>query len=182
VAAYYNHERIGYGYRSIAKENAPNEFVPADEWRRSTSDSVDSFEVAFNTASSNDKWQFSANYDLSFANQTIRTTNPVTPLLYPIDALGRDFPEVQSHFQELYLDGSYAFRPNWSAGVRYIFSPYRLEDFAWNNLSPYMFTQSDTPAPGTIDPTSNAVRFLSLNSRYDSSDSHMVGVYIRYSF
>jgi hypothetical protein len=182
VAGYYNHERIGYRYRSIAKENAPFEFDPTDEWDRSTRDAVDSFGVAFNTVSSNNKWQLNANYDLSFANQRITTTNPFPTQLFPIDAVGRNFPDVKSQFQELYLDGSYAFRPNWTAGVRYVFSPYQLEDFAWDNLTPYMPTQSATPAPGTIDPTSNAVRFLSLNSRYGSADAHMVGVYVRYSF
>jgi Putative outer membrane beta-barrel porin, MtrB/PioB len=171
-----------YRYRSIAKENAPNEFAPSDEWDRDTRDAVNSFGLAYNTASADRKWQFSANYDFSFANTRITTANPISPQLYPIDAVGRNFPDVESHFQELYLDGSYAFRPNWSAGIRYSFSPYRLEDFAWDNLTPYLPTQSATPIPSTIDPQSNAVRFLSVNSRYASADSHMVGVYIRYTF
>lgn len=182
VAAYYNHERIGYRYRSIAKENAPFEFAASDEWNRATRDKVDSFGVAFNALSSNQKWQFNANYDFSFANQQITTTNPAGAPVYPIDAGGHPFPDVRSHFQELFLDSSYAFRSNWRLGVRYIFSPYRLEDFATDNLTPYLPTQSATPAPGTIDPQTNAVRFLVLNSRYASADSHMVGVYIRYSF
>lgn len=182
LAAYYNHERIGYRYRSIAKENAPFEFDPTDEWDRDTGDKVDSFGLAFNTVSNNQKWQFNANYDLSFANQQITTTNPLGTPLFPIDATGRDFPEVKSRFQELFLDTSYALRSNWRAGVRYTFSPYRLQDFATDNVTPYMPVQSASPAPGTIDPQTNAVRFLVLNSRYASADPHMVGVYVRYSF
>ncbi len=182
MAAYYNHERIGYGYRSIAKENAPNEFAPSDEWDRSTRDKVDSFGLAFNTVSSNNKWQFSANYDLSFADQRITTTNPFPTQLFPIDAVARPFPDVTSRFQELYLDTSYEFATNWKAGVRYVFSPYRLEDFQTDNVTPYMPVQSATAAPGTIDPQTNAVRFLVLNSKYASADSHMMGVYVRYSF
>ncbi len=182
VVAYYNHERIGYRYRSIAKENVPFEFDPSDEWDRHTRDKVDSFGVGFNALSGNQKWQLNANYDFSLANQRITTSNPAGTPLFPIDALGRDFPEVKSNFHELFLDTSYAFRRNWTAGVRYIFSPYRLEDFAWDNLTPYLPAQSATPVPGTIDPQTNAVRFLTLNSKYASADSHMLGVYIRYSF
>lgn len=181
VVAYYNHERIGYHYRSIAKENDPFAFDPSDEWDRNTSDKVDSFGVGFNALSRDQKWQFSTNYDFSLANQRITTTNPLDPL-FPIDATGHPFPDVKSNFHEVSVDTSYAFRPNWKAGARYTFSPYRLEDFATDNLTPYMPVQSATGDPGTVDTQTNAVRFLVLNSRYASADSHMMGVYIRYSF
>jgi len=185
VAGYYSHERIGYHYRNIAKENvdsAETFVLPSDEWDRATRDKVDSFGVAFHMLSANQRWEFGANYDFSFANQTIHTTNPLGTPAFPIDATGRNFPDVNSHFQEVFLDTSYKFGTNWRAGVRYVFSPYQLEDFATDNVTPYMPTQSATPAPGTTDPQTNGVRFLVLDSRYASADMHMIGAYLRYSF
>jgi len=191
VVAYYNHERIGSAYRSAAKELDPP--LPAsfagNEWDRSTRDMVDSFGIGFNLLSTNQKWQFSVNYDFSLANERISTINPVVPL-NPLDATGRPFPDIKSQFHEVFVDTSYAFRHNWKAGVRYIFSPYRLQDFTTDNIAPYMPTQSATAVPGTIDPqilftpagTSGSLKFLLLNSKYASADAHMMGVYIRYTF
>ena len=200
VAAYYNYDRARYHYRQIAKENGPFDFCPADgvcvnhagvptgqvggsdEWDRETRDRVHSFGVAFNLQSENRKWQFSVNYDLSFATQTIHTFNPNPTLVFPTDALGRNFPDVDSNFQEVFADLGYAFRPNWQVGVRYIFSPYELQDFASDIVTPYNHTQSATPLPGTIDPQTNGVRFLLLDSRVDSFDAHMAAFYLRHWF
>ena len=188
VAAYFNHERVRYHYRQAAKENAiagvipPEGFAPSEEWDRETRDRVNSVGFAFSLASDNRKWLFSVNYDLSFALQNIHTFNPGNTPVFPIDSTGRDFPNVHSNFQEVFCDLAYAFRPTWQAGVRYIFSPYELQDFASDIVTPYNHTQSATPVPGSIDPQSNGVRFLLLDSRSDSFDAHMAAFYIRHWF
>jgi len=175
VVAYYNHDRIRNHYRSIAKGAGAQTWILDNEWDRDTRDTVDSFGLGFNASCREERLQFSASYDLSFAEQRVTTQNPNTILANAVnDAQAHPWPNVKSRFQEVRLETSYRFRPNIEAGIRYLFEPYRLDDFAWDIMQPYMF--------GFEAPENDARRFLFLDSRYNSTNAHMVGFYVRYTF
>lgn len=66
----------------------------------------------------------------------------------------------------------YKLNKNITIGARYAFEHYRLNDFAWDILQPYIF-------PNTAD---NPTRFLLLDSRYSNYDVHVLGGFIRVQF
>lgn len=175
LAFFYNRDRIRHHYRSIAKGAGANTWVLANEWDRDSRDLVDSFGLGFNAACLEQKINFNASYDLSFAKQTITTQNPNTVQANAFnDATAFPWPDVKNRFQELRFEASYRFRPNMEAGVRYLFEPYRLDDFAWDIMRPYMF--------GFEAPENDVRRMLFLDSRYGSTDAHLVGFFVRYHF
>jgi hypothetical protein len=65
-------------------------------------------------------------------------------------------------------------KSNWGLGFRYIYEPYRLDDFGWNGLSPYPISMLPAENDGR--------RFLLLDSRYSSYNANVVGFYLRFSF
>jgi len=190
LVTYYNHDRVRYHYRSIAKggvvSGVNQTWVLDNEWDRDSRDKVDSFGVGFNASAAEQKWQFSASYDFSLADQRINTLNPRTILAnaandaqaFPAceaSSVAGCWPDLKSRFHEFRVETSYRFRPNMEAGVRYLFEPYRLSDFSWDVMRPYMFGFEDTN-------TNDTRRSLFLDSRYGSTNAHLVGVYLRYSF
>jgi hypothetical protein len=70
-------------------------------------------------------------------------------------------------------DVSYQLTPNVAVGLRYLYEPYRLNDFEWNDLTPYPF--------GVLAPENEGRRFLLLDSRYSGHTAHTVGIYLRFS-
>ncbi len=91
-----------------------------------------------------------------------------------INAAAFPFPDVKSNYHELNVDTNYQLKDNLALGFRYIFEPYRLNDFQWNGLNPYPFEA--LPAEQQF-PSS---RPLLLDSRYSSHNSHVFGVYLRF--
>lgn len=190
---YYNHDRFRYDYRSIAKGGTVTiggvpvnqTWVLDNEWDRDTGDKVDSFGLGFNSATMEQKWQFSASYDFSLARQRIDTQNPRTVLPNAVNdafafraceatQVAGCWPDLKNRFHEFRLETSYRFRPNLEGGIRYLFEPYRLSDFAWDIMRPYMF--------GLEAPENDTRRSLYLNSRYSDTNAHLLGLYLRYNF
>ncbi len=173
--AYYNHDRIRQHSRSIAKGLGAFTWTLNNEWDRDTRDKVDSLGVGFNASAHEQRLQFKVSYDFSLARQTITTQNPNVVRSDAVnDATAFPWPDIKSRFHELRLETSYRFRPNLEAGVRYLFEPYRLDDFVWDTMRPYMF--------GFEAPENDARRFLFLDSRYGNTNAHLVGIYVKYDF
>lgn len=178
---YYNHDRARYNYRQIAKSGGTSEAAiwnPLSEWDRNTRDVVDSLGLGFNLSGLQQKWSLNANYDFSSARQKYTTFNPdpaSIPAAMTLDATAHPWPDTEATFGEIRLDSSYRVRPNMEIGARYLFQPYRLDDFAWDVMQPYMFGLASAP-------DNNAFGSLHLNSRYGDSNAHMVGLYVRYTF
>jgi hypothetical protein len=82
------------------------------------------------------------------------------------------FPDTKSELHSIKAVLNYAFNKNISIGTRYTFEQYRLNDFAWDILQPYIF-------PNTAD---NAARFLVLDSRYSNYDVHVFGGFLNVRF
>jgi hypothetical protein len=92
-----------------------------------------------------------------------------------LNATAFPFPDVKSNYHELNVDTSYQLTDNVALGFRYIFEPYRLDDFQWNGLDAYPL---DRLPPQEQYPTS---RPLLLDSRYSSHNAHVFGIYLRFS-
>jgi len=170
---YANYSRENYRHftQTIAKTAVPYDLN--NRWNRTEKDVLDNFGIGVTTYLAKDKVLLDLHY--VYSNSVIRTTtvNPATPLANSVlNATAYPLPDVRSRFQEFNSDVSYQFNNNVALGFRYIFQPYTLDDFGWNGLTPYPYTQLTAEQDGA--------RFLILDSRYSSSDVHIFGVYMRF--
>jgi MtrB/PioB family decaheme-associated outer membrane protein len=172
--ANYSRERYSSLLQSIAKTGVPFDF--RNRWNREDRNSNDSFGIGVTSYFAKGKLLFDANYALSLSNDRITTANltAVSPTAV-LNATAFPFPDVKSNYHELNVDTNYQLTDNVALGFRYIFEPYRLDDFQWNGLNAYPL---DRLPPEQQYPTS---RPLLLDSRYSSHNAHVFGIYLRFS-
>ena len=170
--ANYSRERYGHELQQIAKTAVPYDLN--NRWSRSERDVVDSFGAGVTTYLATDKLFVDMHYAMSSARNRTSTFNTGTPLANSLlNATAHPFPDAKTRFHEFNSDISYQVTQNWAIGMRYLYEPYRLNDFQWDNLSPYPFS--------TITPEQDGRRFLLLDSRYSSHTAHTLGVYLRFT-
>lgn len=184
--ANYSRERYSSLLQSITKTGAPFQqvnpaapcFTPEcflNRWNREDRNVNDSFGVGITTYIAKNKLFFDANYALSLANDRITTVNPSAVNRTAIlNATAFPFPDVKSNYHEVNVDTNYQLKDNLALGFRYIFEPYRLEDFQWNGLNPYPFERL------TAEQQFPTTRPLLLDSRYSSHNAHVFSVYLRF--
>src|SRR6266545_2373104 len=171
--ANYSRERYSSLLQSITKTGVP--FDLRNRWNREDRNLNDSFGIGVTTYFAKGKLLLDANYALSLSNDRINTANLTS--LSPISVLNATafpFPDVKSNYHELNVETNYQMSDNVALGFRYIFEPYRLDDFQWNGLNPY--TVDRLPAEQRF-PTS---RPLLLDSRYSSHNAHVFSIYLRF--
>lgn len=170
---YLNYSRENYknALQTISKTAVP--FDLNNRWNRDEKDVIDSFGAGLTTYFAKGRAMLDMHYAYSNAVTKITTVNPATPsAISVLNAQAFPFPDVKSRFQELNTDLSYQINDNLALGFRYIYQPYRLDDFALNGLTPYPVNQLPAEQEG--------VRWLLLDSRYSSHNSHIFGVYFRF--
>ncbi|HET8671211.1 MAG TPA: MtrB/PioB family outer membrane beta-barrel protein, partial [Candidatus Saccharimonadales bacterium] len=91
-----------------------------------------------------------------------------------LNATAFPFPDIKSNYHELNIDTNYQMSTNVALGFRYIFEPYRLNDFQWNSLNAYPF--ENLPSEQQFPTT----RPLLLDSRYSSHNAHVFSIYLRF--
>jgi MtrB/PioB family decaheme-associated outer membrane protein len=169
----YSREQIQSQMQSIAKTAAP--FDLRNRWDRNSRDKVNTLGVGITTYLAKDRLAVDSHYAFSLADQRINAANP--NLIVSTDALNAQaipWPKIQSRLHEWNNDISYQLSAKWGLGFRYIYEPYRLDDFAWNGLSPYPISKLPAENDGK--------RFLLLDSRYSSYNANVIGFYLRFSF
>jgi MtrB/PioB family decaheme-associated outer membrane protein len=184
--ANYSRERYSSLLQSITKTGAPFQqvnpaapcFTPAcflNRWNREDRNVNDSFGVGLTTYLAKDKLFFDANYALSLSNDRITTVNPSAVVATAaLNATAFPFPDVKSNYHEFNVDTNYQLKDNLALGFRYVFEPYRLNDFQWNALNPYAF--ENLPAEQRFPTT----RPLLLDARYSSHNAHVFSIYLRF--
>jgi MtrB/PioB family decaheme-associated outer membrane protein len=168
----YAREHYNSSLQTISKTAVP--FDQRNRWNRDDRNVFDSFGVGLTTYLADGKWYFDAQYALGFGSDRMTTVNVAEPS--PINLLNAQafpFPDSKSRYHELNLDTSYQLTGKVALGVRYIYEPYRLDDWQWNGLNPY--------PTDFLAPENDGRRYLILDSRYTSHNAHVVGIYLRFS-
>ncbi len=172
IYANYSREHYDSTLQSIAKTGTPA-FELRNRWNRNDRNVNDSFGIGASTYLANSKWYLDVNYTTSIGRDLITTANLDTPAPSAIlNATAYPFPEVKTDFHEFTVDSNYQVKDNIAIGFRYLFEPYRLNDWQWNGLNPYPV---DSLAPET-----DGRRFLITDSRYSSHNAHVFSLYIRF--
>ncbi|MEW6126858.1 MAG: MtrB/PioB family decaheme-associated outer membrane protein [Acidobacteriota bacterium] len=169
----YGRDRYSYSLNQIAKTAVP--FDLANRWNRDERDLLDTLGLGVTTYLAKEKLFLDVHYGYSFGRTRLTTVNPNTPsAINVLNAAAYPFPDVKTRLNEFNSDISYQLTPNFAIGTRYIYEPYHLEDYAWDNQQPYQF--------GQLPATQDGRRFLLLDSRYTGYDAHVWGAYVRFSW
>lgn len=173
---FYVHEFGKFEISNIAKGAGPTEaaiYNVANQWDSSSDDRTQSVGAGLNATLMPDRLFLTLGYNYSLADGKILTSNPNTiQSSAQLSAQAVPFPDTKSELHSIKAVLNYAFNKNISIGTRYTFEQYRLNDFAWDILQPYIF-------PNTAD---NAARFLVLDSRYSNYDVHVFGGFLSVRF
>lgn len=163
----------------MAASNLPAGGTPAfrvaNTWLRDTRDRVDAFTLGYNSTVFGDRFSYDLSYSFALSNNDITTANPrVFEPDVANDAQANPFPEIKDQFHELRLATEIKLRENLTLGLTYMFEPYRLNDFMWDVLDPWI--------PDRIAPENFADRYLFLNAKDGNYSAHVASVTMRYTF
>jgi hypothetical protein len=98
-------------------------------------------------------------------------------------AVAYPFPELSDSTLSLRASLVWALTPKISLEGRYWYEPYRLDDFTWDIMQPYMqgvFKETRSSAADIGD--MNVSRFLFLDSRYSDYTAHVVSAFVHVKF
>ena len=109
------------------------------------------------------------------------TANLATPDVN--SAVAYPFPAFSDSIFSGRLSLLWTLNPKVDFEARYQYEPYRLDDFTWDSMQPYMQgvlkqTQSSTSSLGDA----NVSRMLWLDSRYSDYDAHVVSAFVHVRF
>jgi MtrB/PioB family decaheme-associated outer membrane protein len=172
VYANYSREHYNTSLQSISKSANPT-FDLRNRWNRDDRNINDNFGVGLTTFLAKSRWYLDVNYAFNFGRNLITTRNlnqPPTGTL--TNATAYPFPEAKIKYHEFTIDSNYQVTPNVALGFRYLFEPFSLDDWQWNNLSAYPVDQ--------LAPETDGRRFLVLDSRYTTQNAHIVSFYVRF--
>jgi MtrB/PioB family decaheme-associated outer membrane protein len=176
VVAYYQHDDFEWDMQSVSKTGGATEdliFNRSNRWRSETDDEADLAGVAVTWAVIPDRLFFDLAYDFADLTGEILTRNPTT--IDPTAALSAQafpFPDTESRLHEVSATTRYRLSENTDIGLRYLFSSYRLDDFQWNDLSPYLVGASQD----------DSTRYLLLDATFDDYDAHVAELFVTIRF
>jgi len=158
------------GVKSTAFLGIEDDYSPANYWDSDISETIDSVNVNAAAQLVPDLLLLDLGYVLSLSSMDIETRNPnpVVPGTTLANAVAQDWPKVRNRLHEFIADVAFPFTPNVRAGARYLFSWYDLEDFAWDQMDPYMAGRS----------VENSTRFVFADATYGRSRAHVGSVYV----
>lgn len=171
VYANYSREHYNTSLRSVAKTGVP--FDIRNEWIRADRNVNDNFGIGLTTYLYRAKWFLDVNYNYNLGRDLITTANVSAPAPSAIlNATAYPFPEAEYRMQEFSIDSNYQLAQNVALGIRYLYEPFKLDDWQLNNLNPYPIDR--------LAPEIDGRKFLLLDSRYSSHNGHIFTVYLRF--
>lgn len=148
-------------------------YSPVNFWNSDIYEKVDTFGFGATAQLIPEKLILDAGYILSFSTMDIQTSNPngvsATTLA---NAIAKDWGKIRNRLHEVNVDLGYQFTENVKAGLRYLYEWYDLDDFAWNDMQPYMATRS----------VENTTEFVFTDATYEGYETHVGGVYLTCKF
>ncbi len=157
------------------------QYDPTNRWRRVQDDSIDWVSLALEARLVPDKVRFLADVHYSSYEGDQETTNVAAPDVN--SAVAYDFPDLASDLLSAELTLEWALGARTSLLARYWYEPYRLDDFAWDALQPYMqgVILETAGSPDQLR-AQNVSRYLFLDSRYSDYTANVLSVLLRLTY
>lgn len=173
IYTYYSYDRGAFNIASIAKSGAPNPTWPiSNTWFSDTTENTNTVGTGVRYSFIPDRLSVDLDYSFSLGLQKIVNSNLVPNPVSPLVATAYEWPAVHSDWQEFKVQMNYKIHRNLEFKAYYNLEVYNLNDFAWNEMAPYM-------QGATAD---NSTQYLWLDARYDDYVAHVFGVVLRYIF
>jgi hypothetical protein len=164
----------------VTKTSQTTDYNPTNRWDRGSSDDV--FWIGAEAVAplgKNLTLRGDVNYQKFTGDWTTR--NLATPDVN--SAVAYPFPELSDSTLSFRAALVWALTPKISLEGRYWYEPYRLDDFTWDIMQPYMqgaFKETRSSANDVGD--MNVSRFLFLDSRYSDYTAHVVSAFVHVRF
>ena len=164
----------------VTKTSQTTDYNPTNRWDRGSSDDV--FWIGAEAVAPLGK-NVTLRGDLNYQKFTgdWTTQNLATPDVN--SAVAYPFPELSDSTLSFRAALVWALTPKVSLEGRYWYEPYRLDDFTWDIMQPYMqgvFKETRSSASDVGD--MNVSRFLFLDSRYSDYTAHVVSAFVHVKF
>jgi MtrB/PioB family decaheme-associated outer membrane protein len=150
-------------------------FAANNRWERKQDDTTDWASLGVTVKLVPDKLQLLADLGWSHYEGDFETTNPETPDIN--SAVAYDLPAFESDFLSGKVGLKWSLRQNLDVSARYWVEPYRLDDWQWDNVRPYMQgVVKETAGSPTTFRNENVQRLLLLDNRYSDYTIHAFAV------
>lgn len=169
---------------SVTKTSLANDtvqFDPTNQWRRLQDDRIDWGSVAFEADLVPNEVRLLGDIQLSNYDGNQETTNVAVPNVN--SAVAYPFPEISSDLISAELTVEWTLGPRTALLGRYWYEPYRLDDFAWDVMQPYM-QGIILETAGSLEELrpENVSRYLFLDSRYSDYSASAASVLLRLTY
>jgi len=180
VGAWAGYDQYEVNNLQVTKTSQGTDYNPTNRWDRGSSDDV--FWVGAEAVAplgQDVKLRGDLNYQKFTGDWT--TQNLATPDVN--SAVAYPFPELSDSTLTFRASLVWAVTPKISVEGRYWYEPYRLDDFTWDIMQPYMqgvFKETRSSASDIGD--MNVSRFLFLDSRYSDYTAHVLSAFVHVRF
>jgi len=156
-------------------------FNPANDWNSEIREKTDTVGIGAAVQLVPGKLTLNANYNLSYSKMDFDNSNPNKDLAIAngfaqgaklANSVAQPWPSVVNRLHEIKGNLAYKWFANLTVGVSYLFEWYKLDDFAWDSLNPYMAGLS----------AENSTRFVFADATYNRYETHTGQVYMVYKF
>jgi hypothetical protein len=180
VGAWAGYDLYEVNNLQVTKTSLTTDYNPTNRWDRGSSDDV--FWIGAEAEAplaKNLKLRGDFNYQKFTGDWT--TENLATPDVN--SAVAYVFPELKDSTLTFRASLLWELTPKITVEGRYWYEPYRLDDFTWDILQPYMqgvFKETRSSASDIGD--MNVSRFLFLDSRYSDYTAHVLSAFVHVRF
>jgi MtrB/PioB family decaheme-associated outer membrane protein len=156
-------------------------FNPANYWNSDSKETTDTVGVGAKLQIVPGKLTLDTSYNLSYSKAEFGTSNPNSDLAIAngfaagaklANAVAQPWPTVVNRLHEIKANLAYKWFASLTVGVGYLFEWYKLDDFAWDNLSNYMAGVS----------AENSTKFVFADATYKQYEAHVGQIYMVYKF
>jgi len=164
----------------VTKTSLTTDYNPANRWTRGSSDDVYwiGFEVV---APAGKKGTLRADVNYQKFSGDWTTQNLAAPDIN--SAVAYPFPELSDSTLSARASFLWDFTPKVGFEARYWYEPYRLDDFTWDIMQPYMQGVFQETRRSAADVGAmNVSRFLFLDSRYSDYTAHVLSAFVHVRF
>jgi hypothetical protein len=180
LGAWAGYDQYEWNSFQVTKTGLTKDYDPTNRWSRGSSDDVYWIGVeAVAPLAENVTLRGDVNYQKFTSDWT--TANLATPDVN--SAVAYPFPELKDSTFSLRASLLWEVTPKITVEGRYWFEPYRLDDFTWDVMQPYMqgVFKETRSSPSDIGDM-NVSRFLFLDSRYSDYTAHVVSAFVHVRF
>jgi hypothetical protein len=180
LGAWAGYDRYEWNSFQVTKTSLSSDYNPTNRWTRESSD--DTWWIGLEAivpVSKSVKLRGDINYQ-KFTGDWV-TSNLATPDIN--SAVAYPFPELSDSTLTTRLSVLWEINSHVTVEGRYWYEPYRLDDFTWDSMQPYMqgIFKETRSSPTDIGDT-NVSRFLFLDSRYTDYTAHVLSAFVHVKF